>query len=577
MRRMTRLFRPYRWSALLGAFVVLIYASTVLAAPLLLKIGIDRGIVRHNGRVLNIAVGAFIVVAAISWFSERTSILVVSRVGETFLRDLRVRVFDHLQRLSMPFYDREKAGVIVSRMTSDVDQMEDLVQQGLMLMLTNGVLLLVAIFFLVIVSWQLFLLCMIPLPFVVVASVKFQRDSSRSYLRVRDWIGLTLTSLQEGISGVRVIQAFTQEDTTVKRFSRRNRGLYDAWMDTIWISCWYLPIVEFSGLATTALVVGAGGWMATQGIVTIGTVTFFVLSLSNLFDPVQQLSQYFNQVQSASAGLAKLFDLLDTPIDVPEVDHPVALPTRGAVEVDGVTFRYGEGEPVLHTVSLTVAPAEELALVGPTGAGKSTLAKLIARFYDPTEGHVRFGGVDLRNASLASLRQNIVVVPQEGFLFSGTILDNVRVARPEATDDDIANALQAIGAYERFAALPEGLATEVHERGSRLSAGEKQLVSLARAALADPALLVLDEATSSLDPGTEALVETAMARLMEGRSVVVICHRLSTAARADRIGVVDHGRLIEIGTHDELVERGGRYAKLYETWMRGLTPVSQER
>ena len=572
--RVLRLAKPWRRAGLSASLVILVYTVTVLGGPLILKFAIDRGITKHHGGVLDAAVAVWIVLTIVAWITERAQILMVSRIGEGFLRDLRVQVFDHLQRLSMPFYDREKAGVIVSRMTSDIDQMEDLVQQGLILMLTNGMLMLTAVVLLAVVSWQLFLLCLIPVPFVAIATVKFQRDSSVSYLRVRDWIGVTLTSLQEGISGVRVIQAYTQEDTTVKRFSRRNRGLYDAYMHTVWISCWFLPIIEFAGLFTTALVVGIGGWMATNGTVTVGTVTFFVLSLSSLFDPIQQLSQYFNQIQSAGSGLTKLFDLLDTPIDVPEAPDAVDLTGEGPVEVRGVGFGYAGGEPVLQDVDLTIAQGEQLALVGPTGAGKSTLAKLIARYYDPTMGTVTFGGVDLRQATSESLRRHIVVVPQEGFLFNGSILDNVRVAKPEASDDEVIAALWNIGVLDRFEALEDGLHTEVHERGSRLSAGEKQLVSLARAALADPALLVLDEATSSLDPGTEAMVDDAMERLTVGRTVVVICHRMTTAERADRIGVVDHGRLVELGSHDDLVAQGGRYASLYETWMRGLTAAA---
>jgi ATP-binding cassette subfamily B protein len=406
----------------------------------------------------------------------------------------------------------------------------------------------------------------VALPFVILASVKFQRDSNRAYLTVRDRIGVTLSNLQEGISGVRVIQAFAREDVEVGRFAKRNRKLYDAHMESVRISAWYLPVIELAGLVTTAVAVGVGGWLVHQGDVTIGTVTFFLLTLSNLFEPVQQLSQLFNTVQSAGAGLHKLFELLDTRVDVPERPGAVDLPARGAVEVEDVSFAYAGGPPVLHDVSLAIAPGERLALVGPTGAGKSTLAKLVARLYDPTEGCVTFGGVDLRDATASSLRRRIVVVPQEGFLFNGTIRDNVRIARAGASDEDVEAALEAIGVRDRFAALTDGLDTEVRERGSRLSAGEKQLVSLARAALADPALLVLDEATSSLDPGTEVLVESAVGALMRGRTVVVIAHRLSTAARADRVGVVDGGVLAELGTHDELLALGGRYAELFATW-----------
>jgi ATP-binding cassette subfamily B protein len=330
-------------------------------------------------------------------------------------------------------------------------------------------------------------------------------------------------------------------------------------------------VIELAAWGTTALALGIGGWWVHSGWMTVGTVAFFVLALSNLFEPVQQLSQLFNQVQSAAAGLHKLYELLDEPVDIAERPGAVDLPERGDVEVTDVAFAYGDGPPVLSGVSLSIPAGSRLALVGPTGAGKSTLAKLVARMYDPTAGTVRFGGVDLRDATLASLRQRVAVIPQEGFLFNGTIRDNVRIARAGASDAEVDAALEAVGAKARFAALPQGLDTEVRERGSRLSAGEKQLVSLARAALADPALLVLDEATSSLDPGTEALVEGALERLMVGRTVVVIAHRLSTAERADAVGVVDAGHLAELGTHDELVARGGRYTALFATWTAGLS------
>jgi ATP-binding cassette subfamily B protein len=408
---------------------------------------------------------------------------------------------------------------------------------------------------------------LITLPFVIVSSVRFQRESNRAYLLVRDHIGATLSSLQEGLAGVRVIQAYGREDEQVSRFNTTSRDLYNAHMDSVKISAWYLPVIEFSGVFTTAAAVGIGGWLVSRGDVTIGVVTFFVLTLSNLFEPVQQLSQLFNTVQSAGAGLHKLYELLDTDPDVKERRDPVELPGGGSIEVEDVSFRYSaDGPLVLSGVSLSIAPGERLALVGPTGAGKSTLAKLIARLYDPTSGCIRFGGIDVRDANLRSLRRHICVVPQEGFLFNGTIRENVRIAREGASDADVDRALEAVGVLDRFRALSEGLDTEVRERGSRLSAGEKQLVSLARAALADPDVLVLDEATSSLDPGTELLVENALERLMEGRTVVVIAHRLSTAARADRVGVVDEGGLVELGTHDELLALDGRYSALYRTW-----------
>jgi ATP-binding cassette subfamily B protein len=411
---------------------------------------------------------------------------------------------------------------------------------------------------------------LIPVPFVVVASIKFQRDSNEAYLTVRDRIGLTLSSLQEGISGVRVIQAYGREDVEIGRFESRNNSLYRAHMKSVFVQAWYLPVIEGAAVGCTALVVALGGKMVVDGTATVGTVAFFVLTLSNLFEPLQQLSQLFNTVQSSGAALQKLFELLDTPVELEERPDAVPLPDHGELRVEGLTFSYGSGPPVLTDVDLVLPIGEKLALVGPTGAGKSTLAKLMARLYDPTAGRVTFGGIDLRDAELTSLRTQITVVPQEGYLFHGTIRDNVRIGRPDATDEEVEAALESLGLLVRFSSQADGLDTEVHERGSSLSAGERQLVSLARAALADPAVLVLDEATSSLDPGTEVLVERALERLVQGRTVIVIAHRLSTAERSDRVGVVADGRLAELGTHAELVGRGGRYAQLYDSWVHGL-------
>ncbi len=572
IRRAAAWLRPYRRQVVASMVLIVTWTFTILAGPYLVRYGIDQGIVPGDAGALNLAVGAYVAVAVISYVVYRAQVMAVARVGEGFLRDLRRRVFDHLQSLSLGFYDKERSGVIVSRMTSDVDSLQELVQMGLLMFVSAALLIVISAAVLFAVSWQLFLVCLVVLPFVVLASIKFQRDSSRAYLTVRDRIGQTLTNLQEGISGVRVIQAFGREDVEVGRFARRNRVLYDAHMDSVKIAAWYLPVIEMAGIGTTAAVILAGGIMATgDGGVTVGDVAFFVLTLSNLFEPLQQLSQLFNTLQSAGAALAKLFGLLDTRPDIREKPGAVELPDDGRVVVDGVSFAYGDGPRVLSGVSLTIEPGEKIALVGPTGAGKSTLAKLIARFYDPVEGSITVGGVDLRDATLRSLRRRIVVVPQEGYLFAGSILENIRIARAEATDAEVEQALRAIGVHERFASLPEGLHTESRERGSRFSAGERQLVSLARAALVDPTVLILDEATSSLDPGTEAVVEHAMERLSRGRTVIVIAHRLTTAERADRIAVVTGGRLAELGTHDELVARGGHYAALHASWAGSLT------
>ena len=567
LRRLRELLRPYRRQIALATLLLVAQTACLLAGPALVRYGIDNGLRPGDGGALNTAAIVYLVLAFVGAYLGRAVILMVARVGETFLRDLRERVFRHLLSLGLDFFEREKTGRLVSRMTSDIEALQELVSMGLVMFVQNGLIFFGAIVAIFLISWELALFTLLVVPPVIIASRWFRRESNRAYLEVRDRIGQNLATLQEGLAGVRVVQAFARERAVTRRFRGTNEAQYDAHLETVRISARYFPFVEFSGVAGTALIIGIGGWFVNRDIVTVGTVAAFVLYLNNLFEPVQQLSQLYNLVQQSGAALQKLFELLDTRSSIAERPGAVDLPARGPLQVEHVTFGYGDGAPVLHDVTLPVASGERVALVGPTGAGKSTLAKLIARFYDPREGRVRFGGTDLRDATLRSLREQIVVVPQEGFLFAGTVRDNIRFGRADATDAEIDEAVAALGLTERFDALLEGLDTEVRERGSRLSAGERQLVSLTRAALADPTLLVLDEATSNLDPGTERAVEQALERLMEGRTVVVIAHRLSTAERADRIAVIDEGRLAELGTHDELLGREGRYASLYAAWM----------
>jgi len=575
VRRVLRFLRPYQAEMILGLVVMVGATACLIAPPVLFGWVIDRvtstkphhGVGGYIDRVA-IVVG---VVSVLAWILSRAQIRIVTRIGEKFLRDMRRRVFDHLLGMSLGFFDTEQTGRLVSRMTSDIDTMEDLVQQGLVIFVTNGLLFVFTVAVMIWLSWMLAAFCLLAVPGVAIASVWFRRHSNQAYLHVRDTVGQTLSSLQEGLSGVRVVQAFTREDAVVRRFSQRNRAQRDANISATRISCYYFPVVEGSGVLTAAVVVGVGGILVHQGSIPVGTIGTFMLFLTNLFEPINQISQLFNLVQQAGAGLNKVYGLLDTVSPIQERPGAVDLPPGGAVVLDHVSFSYGPDlPPVLSDVSVTIAPGERLALVGPTGAGKSTLAKLVARFYDPLTGRVSLGETDLRDATLASLRRQIVVVPQEGHLFGGSIADNVRLGRADASDDDVAAALQALGAYDRFACLPEGLNTEVSERGTRLSAGERQLVSLARAFLSDPRVLILDEATSSLDPGTEVEVEQAVEALMAGRTVIVVAHRLSTAQRADRVAVVDAGGIIEIGTHDELVAHEGRYAALFASWVGGL-------
>lgn len=565
--RSIKMAGEFRRTAAKALGLVIITVACTLAGPVLVRHGIDSGVKQRDSSTLNWTVAAYIVVVAIAYVVGRMQYVALNTAGEGFLRLLRVRVFAHMQRQSMAFFDREKAGVLVARMTADIESMAELVQWGLMQFLSAFLLLFFAFFLLLSMSWQLTLITLLVFPFLIAASVKFQRDSNKAYLEVREKVGANLSALQEGITGVRVIQAYAREDEQIRRFEESNRALYRSHLHSVKVSTWYFGLIEFAGIASAALVVGLGGWLVHRDTVSLGTVVAFVLLLANLFDPVQQLSQLYNTLQSAAAALHKLFGILDAAPDVAESTSPVPLPERGDLVVDRVTFAYaGTDRPALSDVSLTLEAGTRLALVGPTGAGKSTLAKLMARLYDPAEGVVSFGGVDLKDASMADLRRRIVVIPQEGFLFDGSVRDNLLIARPDATDHDLRHALDLLGLRERFEALPEGLTTEVRERGSRLSAGERQLVALARAALVDPAVLVLDEATSNLDPGTEMLVEAALDKLMQGRSVIVVAHRLSTVQRADKIAVVSDAHISEYGTHEELIARGGHYASLVANW-----------
>ena len=565
-RRLGHMLRPWRGRIVVATVCLVGQTACLVAGPALVAYGIDSGIREGDGAVIDQAAIAFLVVACIGFVLGRAAILLTARIGETFLRDLRIRSFRHLMGLGLDFFEQEQTGRLVSRLTSDVDALQELVQSGLISIVQNVLLFVGSVVAIFILSWQLALTLLVVVPPAMFATRWFRRESNRAYLEVRERIGHNLATLQEGLAGVRVVQAFGRESSYVMRFRETNEAQFDANIETAKVATRYFPLMEFLGVGAMALVIGLGGLFADQGLLTVGTVAAFVLYLGNLFDPVQNLSQQYNVVQSAGAAIKKIFELLDEEPSIAERPDARPLPATGELAVRDVSFAYANGVDVFRDVWLTIAPGERIALVGPTGAGKSTLAKLVVRFYDPRAGSVSFGGIDLRDATMRSLRERIVVVPQEGFMFAGTVRDNIRVGRPEASDAEVEAAVDALGVRDRFESLPDGLDTEVRERGSRLSAGERQLVSLARAALADPTVLVLDEATSNLDPGTEQIAERALEVLTEQRTVVVVAHRLSTAARADRVAVVDGGSIAEIGTHDELIAAGGRYARLFASW-----------
>ncbi len=568
LERVGPILRPQR-RLIAVAGVAMVGATAVsLAGPLLAKIAIDRGIGRHDPHVVDVVALVYVGLVVIRPVLERVIVLTSARAGERFMGDLRVAAYDKLQQLSMPFFEQTRAGVLVSRLTADVQTLTTFTRLVLVEVVGSVLLFTVTLVILVSLSPPLSLVMLVSVPLLAWSSLRYGKRSRPAFLALRDRVADTMSSLQEGLTGLRVVQSFGREDERYASYRARSGAQVSAWQRISLVNIGFFPVIAFAQSLALAAVLVVGGYLHRHGRVSVGTVVAFALYLISLFDPVARLGDWFSEVQSGRAALAKIVGLLDTPVTV--AGGSTALPAAGELVADGLTFAYGTDRPAVADVSLSIAPGEHLALVGATGAGKSTLAKLLVRAYDADEGRVRFGGVDLREAPLDDLRRRLVFVPQEGHLFSGTIAENISLAQPGASEVEVRDALRAIGALERFESLPEGLATDVRSRGVRLSSGERQLVSLARVAIADPSVIVLDEATSSLDPQTEAAVEQALAAVSQGRTVITIAHRLSTAERADRVAVLEHGRLIEIASHDDLVAQGDRYARLWASWQAGL-------
>jgi ATP-binding cassette, subfamily B, bacterial len=561
------ILRPHRRQLVLAMLGIAGATGVQIAAPALVKYAIDSGIRKGDERPVTIAALVYLGLVVARPLLERLVVLAAARAGERFLGSLRVAAFDHLQRLSMPFYEGERAGVLVSRLTADVQTLTTFTRQVLVDVVGSVLLFVVTGVVLIVLSPLLAAVTLVSFPLLAVSTWSYQRRSHPSWLALRERVADTMASLQEGLSGLRVVKAFRRESHQFERYRRRSSAQVGAWRRVSLVNISFFSTIAFGQALSTAAVLGVGGWLVWRGSLTIGTLVAFALYLVSFFDPIAHLGDWLSELLSGRAALTKIVTLLETPVTVRGGSEE--LPAGGELVAERVSFRYGDGPLVLDDVSLAVAAGEHLALVGPTGAGKSTLAKLLTRQYDPTVGTVRLGGVDLREASLASLRRRIVFLPQEGHLFSGTLADNVRLAHPEASDEEVREALRRIGALTRFERLPDGLDTNVRTRGLRLSSGERQLVGLARIALADPAVVVLDEATSSLDPAAEALVERALGAVSVGRTVITIAHRLSTAERADRVAVIEGGRLVELASHDELVEQGERYAALWASWESG--------
>lgn len=569
LRRMRRLLvyvRPHAWRAVVGLVAMLVATLTGLAGPYFAKLAIDRGIIPHQIATLAWIVAAFLGVQVVTIVAQSVQTYFVGWAGERVLTDLRTDLFAHLQRLELGFYERSRAGVLISRLTNDVEALQQLVTDGLTSTIGSTIALLGSAGILLALDWRLALATIAVFPLMSLSTLLFRRSSAKAYRAMRTKLGLATAALQEDISGVRVVQSFRREESNLARFVRVNGEYRDANQATVIANAWYFPVVGLLANAGTAIVFGYGGWLFIHGQVEIGTLVAFTGYLSNFFDPVQQLSQLYNTFLAATAALDKIFEVLDVEPRVADRPNAHELDLVGDVQLQAVRFGYRSDREVLHGLTLHATAGQTVALVGHTGAGKSTIVKLLARFYDPTAGAILIDGHDLRDVSQASLRRQMAIVPQEGFLFNGTVRENIAYGRPDASLADVQAAAHAVGADGFIEALPDGYETQVQERGVRLSIGQRQLVAFARALLVDPRLLILDEATSSVDLATEERIEEALGRLLAGRTAFVVAHRLSTIRRADVIVVLENGGVIEQGTHDELIALGGRYRALYGDW-----------
>ena len=570
------LLRPYRAAIAVLALVVVVENVARLSVPLLVQRGIDHGIPPivdgGSARELMLVVGTLCVVVLVQATSRMFFLHRSGRIGNAVLLELRRRVFRHFQRLDIAFHDRYTSGRVVSRSTNDVEAIQDMLETGFDSLITAVLTLFGTAILLVTLDVRLGLMCLAAFPVLVGLVWWFRTESSKTYRKVRESAALVIVQFVETMTGIKAVQAYRREPRNQEIFEDVADQYREIHEKTFRLLAIFMPGVKLVGNITTGVVLLYGGWRVLQGDMTIGTLTAFLLYLRMFFEPMQEISQFFNTFQSASSALEKLAGVLAERPGIKDPANPVTLTSvRGEVEFDDVMFSYVPDRIVLPGLTFTVPAGQTVALVGTTGAGKTTIAKLIARFYDPTSGKVTLDGVDLRDLAQTELRRHVVMVTQENFMFDGTVADNIRFGRPDATDAEVAHAAEAVGADRFIAALPDGYDTDVAKRGGRLSAGQRQLVAFARAFLADPAVLILDEATSSLDIPSERMVQRALETVLADRTALVIAHRLSTVQVADRVIVLEHGRIVEDGPPDQLIGRtGGRYAALHRAWVQSL-------
>jgi len=563
--RLMRFLRPYGLQIVLAIVLMLASSGAGLLAPYLTKVAIDANIATGDTRGLVITSLELAGALAAAYLASAAQSYVLSWIGQNVLAALRGELFRHLQNLSVPYHDDHIVGVTLSRVINDVAVINDLLSQGLVRILNDTVLLIGTIVVMVAMEPRLALLTFSVLPLMVLATVLFSREARVAYRETREKIGAVVGDMAGNIDGMRVIQAFAQEKATQDHFEAVNRANRDAHIAAMSLSFMFLPAVDVLGVMATCIVLWAGGMMAAQGRLTIGVVVAFMSYVNRFFEPIRELSQIYTTLQAATAGGERVLELLDRQPRVEDRPGAIRMPEiAGRIELRDVSFRYNPDKEVLRGISMTIEPGETIALVGPTGAGKTSIANLVARFYDVDEGAVLIDGVDVRDVTRESLHRQMGLVPQDPFLFPGSIADNIRFGRPTASDGEVVAAARLANADDFIRRLPEGYETRVLEGGVNLSVGQRQLVCIARALLVDPRILIMDEATSSVDTVTEALIQEALARLLSGRTALIIAHRLSTVRNADRIYVIDQGRIVEQGTHEALLRQGGLYRDLYE-------------
>lgn len=565
VRRLLVYIRPY-WLQMSAAFMLMLLASALaLVIPYLVKTAIDQAIAQGDLVGLNSITLWMVAAFGALYFCSAGQQYLLSWVGQRVLADLRGELFEHLQRLSLGYHDTHIVGVTISRVISDVSVINELLSEGLITLIGDTLLLIGIVAIMISMNVELALITFAVLPLMVLVTQLFARRARVAFRETRARLAAVVGDLAEGLSGMKVIQAFAQEDASYSQFETVNRANRDAHIQAMSLSFVFLPTVEFLGALATGTVLLFGGLAVMDGRLTLGVVVAFMAYVSRFFQPIQELSQLYTTMQSAMAGGERVLGLLDTAPDVRDrADARPMPPIKGRVELRDVSFSYVEGAPVLHDIDLTIEAGQTVALVGPTGAGKTSIANVIARFYEVTGGAVLIDGVDVREVTQQSLRAQMGLVPQDPFLFSGTIADNIRYGRPEASDDQVREAARLANALEFIEAKPDGFDTTILESGANLSLGQRQLICIARAVLADPRILILDEATASVDTVTEGLIQQALERLLVGRTAIIIAHRLSTIQHADLICVLEAGRIVERGRHDELLVAGGLYRELHQ-------------